>query len=345
MGSLPADIPDLGAASQRLSINPHFDPLAAALSAEDYFVFSRVDGRASIRELILMSGLPTERAVAIVRRLRSAGALLLPGEPAKAAPAARAAPRPSATLAEDALDDSERASMAENVALPPQERLAILALCRKVEGSDYFELLGVERSVSKRELKRAYFRLSKEFHPDRYYGKELGSFAQRLASIFEAVNDAFNTLADERQRAGYLQSLGRGANGAAQTAQTPAEHAAELFEKGCAAETAGAEQQALPLFAAAIRVDPLPRYLRRAATCAKRAGRLQIAEEYARKAGDLEPGNPSAARLLAEIYRAAGRLDEAESTLQRALSLKSENDVLGAELAADLAAVRRLRAG
>jgi Flp pilus assembly protein TadD len=68
---------------------------------------------------------------------------------------------------------------------------------------------------------------------------------------------------------------------------------------------------------------------------------LKVAEEYAKKAAELAADDPSAARLLAEVFRAAGRLVEAESTLLGALKLKTENDALIKGLQADLAALRR----
>ena len=56
------------------------------------------------------------------------------------------------------------------------------------------------------------------------------------------------------------------------------------------------------------------------------------------------PNDPSSARLLARAFRAAGKLADAEEVLVMAMALKSENDVLTAELRNDLAEVRRLLA-
>jgi len=56
----------------------------------------------------------------------------------------------------------------------------------------------------------------------------------------------------------------------------------------------------------------------------------------------MAPGDVSSARLLASAFRAAGKLSDAEEVLVMAMALKSENDVLTAELRHDLADVRRL---
>ena len=100
----------------------------------------------------------------------------------------------------------------------------------------------------------------------------------------------------------------------------------------------------MKLFAAAVRVDPQPRFLRRAASCALAAKQPRSALEYAKKAHSLAPADPSAARLLAAAFRATGKLSDAEDVLVMAMALKSENDVLTSELRHDLAEVRRLLA-
>ncbi|MBI5479806.1 MAG: DnaJ domain-containing protein, partial [Deltaproteobacteria bacterium] len=56
-------------------------------------------------------------------------------------------------------------------------------------------------------IRRAYFRLSKEFHPDRYYGKDLGSYREMLGAVFKDISEAFATLADDSRRQAYVMKL------------------------------------------------------------------------------------------------------------------------------------------
>ena len=93
MSTVPADIAGIGSTSQKLRVSPGFDPLKAAVGPDEYFLLSRIDGVQSLREVLLATGLPVDRGVAIVQRLRSIGALLLPGE--ASAPAPASAPRAS----------------------------------------------------------------------------------------------------------------------------------------------------------------------------------------------------------------------------------------------------------
>ncbi|HTJ40790.1 MAG TPA: DnaJ domain-containing protein [Kofleriaceae bacterium] len=386
MSGIPAEIQDVGSTAQKLAQNPAFDPLRAGLSTEDYFVWSRFDGTTSLKDLLLMTGFPVEHAIAIVKRLRGLGAILLPGEnpqtmaarakPPEAAPARPASqpiakqpprdpdpptvprartgpipqqprppsspmpaqpppPDPPTTL--DNPTAEEKAALAEASELGAPERTLILAMQRRMKLGDPWALLGVPRGSDKKALKRTYFKLSKDIHPDRYYGKKLGSFAARLSEVFEAISHAYADLTEDKTDE-------RPMNVHDQQAQTPAEYATELFERACAQEVAGAPAEALKIFDAAIRVDGQARYLKRAAGCALAANEPRVAEDYAKKAAALEPQDPSTQRLLARAFRAAGKLPLAEEVLLMAMQIRTENDVLAKELRTDLAEVRRLLA-
>jgi tetratricopeptide (TPR) repeat protein len=233
---------------------------------------------------------------------------------------------------------SELAALREHNALDDATRRRILAMARLADGRDPWALLGLPSGADARQLKRAYFRLSKEIHPDRYFGQQLGSFAQRLPTVFEAMSRAYARLTSPDRPRATPQA------GKVEQPQTPQEYAAELFDRACALEVSGDHLDAMKLFAAAVRVDSQPRYLRRAASCALAAGQPKSAVEYAKKAHSLAPTDPSSARLLAAAFRSAGKLSDAEEVLVMAMALKSENDILTSELRNDLAEVRRLLA-
>jgi CheY-like chemotaxis protein/curved DNA-binding protein CbpA len=75
---------------------------------------------------------------------------------------------------------------------------------------DYFGILGVKATASREDVKRAYFTLAREYHPDRQYhsaSAELRSLAQQL---YELIALAHDTLADPAERARYLESLKNG---------------------------------------------------------------------------------------------------------------------------------------
>jgi molecular chaperone DnaJ len=62
---------------------------------------------------------------------------------------------------------------------------------------DYYEVLGVERSVDPAELKRAYRKLAMELHPDRNPGDK------ESESRFKEASEAYQVLSDPDKRARY----------------------------------------------------------------------------------------------------------------------------------------------
>jgi tetratricopeptide (TPR) repeat protein len=247
-------------------------------------------------------------------------------------------PQLDTTLPEPTAD--ELMALSETNSLTDAQRRQILAMARLLDKRDPWALLGVNHGADAKTLKRAYFKLSKDIHPDRFYGRPLGSFAGRLSTVFEALNRAYERLTNPDKSGAY--NVGQPI---AETAQSPEEYAAELFERGCALEVAGDALEAMKLFSAAIRLDGQTKYLRRSATCALAAGQPRTALEHAKKAQTRSPSDPSLARLLATAFKACGKLADAEEVLVMAMALKSENDALGTELRNDLAEVRRLLNG
>jgi actin-like ATPase involved in cell morphogenesis len=96
------------------------------------------------------------------------------------------------------LSARERELLAEEVELEPWEKRRILAVVRALESSDYLDLLSLAPGASNRELKRAYYDLSRQLHPDRFYGRRLGSFAPVLDRVFAAVSQVVKSLSDSR---------------------------------------------------------------------------------------------------------------------------------------------------
>ena len=89
---------------------------------------------------------------------------------------------------------------------------------------------------------------------------------------------------------------------------------------------------ALAEFAQAIALDPQPRYLRRAAEVALKAQRLREAEEYAKKATELDSQNAASHRVLGRVLAQTGRPHEARAAFVRALRIDPQNPHIAAEL-------------
>jgi DnaJ homolog subfamily A member 5 len=64
--------------------------------------------------------------------------------------------------------------------------------------TDYYELIGVERTATDDEIKRAYRRKALELHPDRNYGN-----VEETTRLFAEVQSAYEILSDPQERAWY----------------------------------------------------------------------------------------------------------------------------------------------
>jgi len=71
---------------------------------------------------------------------------------------------------------------------------------------DYYEVLGVDRSASSEELKKAYRKVAMKYHPDRNPGDE------EAEEKFKEASEAFEVLSDQGKRQRYDQ-FGHSAEG------------------------------------------------------------------------------------------------------------------------------------
>lgn len=62
---------------------------------------------------------------------------------------------------------------------------------------DYYQILGVDRNSSQEDIKRAYRRLSRKYHPD--------NAGEQAREKFDRVQEAYTVLGDEEKRALYDQ--------------------------------------------------------------------------------------------------------------------------------------------
>ena len=67
------------------------------------------------------------------------------------------------------------------------------------EKRDYYEVLGVDKSASADQIKKAYRKLAKKYHPD------MNPDNEEAANRFKEVNEAYEVLSDEDKKAKYDQ--------------------------------------------------------------------------------------------------------------------------------------------
>jgi curved DNA-binding protein CbpA len=132
-------------------------------------------------------------------------------------------------------------------------RKSLLAVAPRAREKDLFVRLGLAPTAGREEVKQAFLALARQFHPDRFAAPALADLAETVKDFFTAVNEAYETLSDDRRRNAYLAR--KGEVGAEQ-----AEGALLDFRKGEACLRTRDFARARGFFEAALRSDPRAEY-------------------------------------------------------------------------------------
>jgi molecular chaperone DnaJ len=115
---------------------------------------------------------------------------------------------------------------------------------------DYYDVLGVQRNASEEEIKKAFRRLARQYHPD--VNKEHGAEER-----FKEINEAYEVLGDPQKRQAYDRFGHAGVNAGAQGAygfESFSVNLGDLFEQFFGAAS-GASRRSGPQRGADIKYD------------------------------------------------------------------------------------------
>jgi len=163
---------------------------ASSLSPAEGFLLSRIDGHTPWTVLREIGGLAPTDADAVLARWIATGLVEVDAEKPEPGPARGSDPAPDL-----------RGAVDPSLDLDVELQREILVFEARLIEATHHEILGVARDCDNREIKLAYFQLSKRFHPDRYFRRNVGSFAARLDRIFRHVALAYELLSDPTTRA------------------------------------------------------------------------------------------------------------------------------------------------
>ena len=194
------------------------------LTTADGFILSQVDGTLRAADLASVIPLPREEFERSLFGLLSTG-LVGFGEPkAPAAARARRKPTPAfdavAPASPRAAGSSEPpapAAPATASAPPPAAsapapkssgdlRLCIIEAYRGLERTHY-EVLGIGQDASAADVRAAYARLMRTFHPDALRGPGLADVDEQREAVCLRAGDAYEVLRNEEARAAYDNNL------------------------------------------------------------------------------------------------------------------------------------------
>jgi len=327
------------------------------LSPVDGYLLSRIDGTLSAREVFLLIPLPPEETQRSLFGLLCTGVVEYLGLPSKkAAPAGAASGRPAPA------QPPAPAPRPPEAAGPPAPRAPLSDAARKVAEArrteieeayaglktrNHFEVLGVPRASSEAQVKDAYFRLAKRFHPDTHHDPLLTDLRDKLEAVFIRLGEAYEILRNPRSRSAYESDL---AARMPRAPKPPAESEApppadpELAAKLAEAAIKKAEKLILQeKFWDAIQI--LENAIPSARSRIKQKGRVLLANAYLRNpnwvkqaeqvlltATQEDPQYAEPFFLLGTIYKASGLRSRAISMFRKAVELKPEHEEAAAEL-------------
>jgi len=341
------------------------DPLLrfqrVTLTPADGYVLSRVDGTLSAREIVAMISLPREETHKSLFALLSTGMieyLPLPPKPRpadakkKAMPvqmAAAPAPElppvvlpPPPTAAESAARAAEHAAAAQD----DPRRMEILEAFTALKHRTHFQVLGLERTATEAQVKEAYFRLARRFHPDVHHDPALADLRDKIEAIFVRLGEAYEVLRNPRIRAKYENQISPTPATPAPAANAPAPPAVNREQE--AKDAAIAIKRAGRLLSSEMYWDAIqvlePAVLR-AVGKPRQEGRVLLARAYMKNVNWLkqgeellqevmkeDPSHAEACLLLAQIYRDQGLKTRAAHMLRKAVELLPDNLEVRAEL-------------
>ena len=78
------------------------------------------------------------------------------------------------------------------------------ALAQVLDELDYFQILKIGQGAAPAEIKAAYYRESRAYHPDRFFQTESPELREAVGRIYKRINEAYVCLRDDARRSKYL---------------------------------------------------------------------------------------------------------------------------------------------
>lgn len=199
-------------------------------------------------------------------------------------------------------------------------------------GISNHELLEVSPAASLEEIKKSYYRMAKEFHPDRFYDSDDQAIKDQLSAIFDAITDAYNSLkaaaASMEEPPISLEPLEEKKESQPPPAQKdPALLAGEKAKKGLLSLKAGDIASAVNLLreATGLAPDNPDHWSHLALALSRKAGGFKESEKAMFEAIGLDPANDDLYANLGLLYLRAKLHDKAKTQFEKSLALNPEN--------------------
>lgn len=213
------------------------------------------------------------------------------------------------------------------------------AMREKVRNTnDPYEILGITESASRDEVRDAYYRLAKDFHPDRHLSAAIET-RREVDELFSRITEAYEAIRDREVKQGStgplmapmpMSSAPVSSSPSAPSGETTAQREARadtLFQDAKGKLALRDYNGALPLLREAVRLMPdAARFQFVLGTTLTVFPKLQReAETVLRRAADLDPFNVAPLIALGQLYARAGMNIQAEKVFSEALKIDPDS--------------------
>jgi DnaJ-domain-containing protein 1 len=173
--------------------------------------------------------------------------------------------------------------------MDPAQVAALAERCARLDQMDYFEILMVDRAVAPADIKKAFYRESRAYHPDRFFHLSDKELKERVNELYKRVTEAYYVLRDDAKRRQYGADI------------SGPERAQKLrFTESSEAETRAASKRQVE---EQIGVHPKGRQFYQTGVTDADAGRWASAERNLKMALTYEPANARYKEKLAEVQK------------------------------------------
>jgi tetratricopeptide (TPR) repeat protein len=176
---------------------------ALQLEPEEVFVVSRVNGTSTLKEIGQILGYDVGRVWKLLSRSIEAGILEIqvPTGEAKAKADIKAAQQ---SILQQ-LDEEDKDPVLSKI--PRGRRSEILLRYKALASQNYYDILGVPSPSPVVKVRESYFQLAKTYHPDKFFGKDIGHYRSKLEEVFGGITKAYEDLNDPKKKELYDNKL------------------------------------------------------------------------------------------------------------------------------------------
>lgn len=197
---------------------------------------------------------------------------------------------------------------------------SIEKLYRTFPNLDYYSILGVGDSATDDELRTAFYRIAKEYHPDRHFYLDEDT-KEKLHAIYSHLVKAYNVLSSMEKRAEYNHVLSQ-----KPSAITRRELARTNFNEGHIHYKNGHIDEAAECFREAVRLDDNEAaYHFSLGLALSDMEKLKEAEKALSRASKIAPENDEYHAELGHIYIRLGLHPRANMSFIKALKINRTN--------------------